>query len=155
MDISAGTQKPQTFVCGFCAYLALPISAAFLGIVMKRSNILRLLGFSCATGLLYLGVFLTLGEAMTRELYPLIVHLPLILLLVLYYKYRPLVAAISVLTAYLCCQISNWVGIAFLTLTHEQWCYYAIRIVVTVMVFLFLLLHVSDCLLYTSPSPRD
>lgn len=74
------------------------ISAAFLGIVMKRSNILRLLGFSCATGLLYLGVFLFLGEAMTRELYPLIVHLPLILLLVLYYKYRPLVAAISVLT---------------------------------------------------------
>ena len=38
------------------------LSAAFLGIVMKRSNILRLLGFSCATGLLYLGVFLTLGE---------------------------------------------------------------------------------------------
>ena len=120
------------------------LSAAFLGIVMKRSNILRLLGFSCATGLLYLGAFLFLGEAMTRELYPLIVHLPLILLLVLYYKYRPLVAAISVLTAYLCCQISNWVGIAFLTLTHEQWCYYAIRIVVTVTVFLFLLLHVSD-----------
>lgn len=69
------------------------LSAAFLGIVMKRSNILRLFGFSCATGLLYLGAFLFLGEAMTRELYPLIVHLPLILLLVLYYKYRPLVSS--------------------------------------------------------------
>ena len=26
-------QKPQTFVCGFCAYMALPISAAFLGTI--------------------------------------------------------------------------------------------------------------------------
>ncbi len=79
---------------------------------MKRSNILRLLGFSCFVGLLYLGVFYFKLKPW-RGTPPLIVHLPLILLLVLYYKYRPLVAAISVLTAYLCCQISNWVSINF------------------------------------------
>ena len=33
VDISAGTQKPQTKVCGFCAYLALPISVAFLSTI--------------------------------------------------------------------------------------------------------------------------
>lgn len=33
VDISAGTQKPQTFVCGFCAYLALLISVAFLSTI--------------------------------------------------------------------------------------------------------------------------
>lgn len=33
VDISAGTQKPQTFVCGFCAYLALPIFVAFLNTI--------------------------------------------------------------------------------------------------------------------------
>ncbi len=120
------------------------ISAAFLGVAMKRHNILQLLGFSCIVGLIYLGAYLYLGESMTREVYPIIVHLPLILFLVFRYKYRPLVATISVLTAYLCCQISNWIGIAFLTLTHERWCYYAVRILVTVSVFFFLLLRVSD-----------
>lgn len=120
------------------------ISAAFLGVAMKRYNILRLLGFSCLVGLVYLCAYLYLGEAMTREVYPIIVHLPLILFLVFRYKYRPLLATISVLTAYLCCQISNWVGIALLTLTHAQWSYYAIRIVVTIIVFFFLLVHVSD-----------
>ena len=120
------------------------ISAAFLGVTMKRHNILQLLGFSCLAGLIYLSAYLYLGETITREVYPIIVHLPLILFLVFRYKYRPLVATISVLTAYLCCQISNWIGIAVLTLTHAQWCYYAIRILVTVGVFFFLLLHVSD-----------
>lgn len=119
-------------------------SAAFLGVVMKRHNILQLLGFSLVVGLVYLCSYLFLGTSLTRELYPLIVHLPLILFLVFRYKYRPLVATISVLTAYLCCQISNWIGIAVLTLTHTQWCYYAARIVVTVSVFFFLLLRVTD-----------
>lgn len=119
-------------------------SAAFLGVVMKRHNILQLLGFSLVVGLIYLCSYLFLGTSLTRELYPLIVHLPLILFLVFHYKYRPLVATISVLTAYLCCQISNWIGIAVLTLTHTQWCYYAARIVVTVSVFFFLLLRVTD-----------
>ena len=61
------------------------ISAAFLGIRMNRKNILILLGFSCAVGLVYIGTFAIFGEAVTRQVYPFIVHLPLALFLMLFY----------------------------------------------------------------------
>ena len=122
------------------------ISAAFLGVALKRHNILQLLGFSCVIGSIYLCAYIYLGETLTREIYPLIVHLPLILFLVFRYRYRPMAAVISVLTAYLCCQISNWVGIAALALTHASVYYYVVRIIMTICVFLFLLLCVSDAM---------
>lgn len=122
------------------------ISAAFLGVVLKRNNILQLLGFSCTSGLVYLCAYLFLGENITREIYPLIVHIPLILFFIFRYRYRPMAAFISVLTAYLCCQISNWTGIAALTLTHNELYYYTTRIIVTICVFIFLLIRVADAM---------
>lgn len=122
------------------------ISAAFLGVVLKRHNILQLLGFSWIIGSIYLCSYIYLGETMTREIYPLIVHLPLILFLVFRYRYRPMAATISVLTAYLCCQISNWIGIAALALTHDPVYYYVARIIITICVFFFLSLCVSDAM---------
>lgn len=79
-----------------------------LNILQLTHNILQLLGFSLVVGLIYLCSYLFLGTSLTRELYPLIVHLPLILFLVFHYKYRPLVATISVLTAYLCCHYASF-----------------------------------------------
>lgn len=62
--------------------------------------------------LLQLVLFHFVGLAVTRKLYPLIVHLPVMVFIVLYLK-RPLsVTIVSVLTAYLCCQPPNWLGIA-------------------------------------------
>ena len=52
------------------------------------------------------------GVDVTRKLYPLIVHLPLILLLVFVLKKRIGIALVSVLTAYLCCQLPHWVSLA-------------------------------------------
>ena len=51
---------------------------------------------------------LCLGESLTAKLYPLITHIPLILFL--YYLFRRSIGAaiVSVLTAYLCCQIPEW-----------------------------------------------
>ena len=56
--------------------------------------------------------WLFLGADVVKKLYPLIVHLPLVLILVLALK-KPLgVAAVSVFTGYLCCQLPRWVDIA-------------------------------------------
>lgn len=120
------------------------ISAAFLGIKMNRKNILTLLGFSCTVGVVYIFSFLQLGVNGTQQIYPLIIHLPLILFITFYYKYNPVLAVLSVFTAYLCCQISNWVGIAALTLTHSDRIYYSIRIMVTVTVFILLIIYIAD-----------
>ena len=65
------------------------------------------------------------------------------LLLTLYYKYNAAISILSVLIAYLCCQISNWIGIAAFALTNQQWIYYSVRICVTAIVFVLLIHYVS------------
>ena len=52
------------------------------------------------------GVF---GLETVKKLYPVIVHLPLMLLLVFALKRTIGVALVSVYTAYLCCELPNWV----------------------------------------------
>lgn len=76
--------------------------------------------------------------AVIDRLYAVPVHLPLIVFLILYYKYSLVSSCVSVFSAYLCCQLSNWIGLLVLTVTGEQWCYYAFRIVTTVVTFLLL-----------------
>ena len=119
-------------------------SAAFLGIRMNRKNILALLTFSCVTGVFYVLSFVLYGTSFTEQVYPFIIHIPLVLFLTFYYKYKMANSILAVLTAYLCCQISNWTGIAALTLTSQEWIYYSVRICVTIIVFILLVHYVSD-----------
>ena len=49
------------------------------------------------------------GLETVKKLYPVIVHLPLMLLLVFALKRTIGVALVSVYTAYLCCELPNWV----------------------------------------------
>lgn len=119
------------------------VSASFLGIQMNRKNLVALFGFTCASGVVYISVFLLFGEQITTRIYPLIVHLPLILFLMLYFGYRFLVSTLSVATAYLCCQVSKWVGLVALDIFHAEWGYYSVRIAITILVFVLLLRYVS------------
>lgn len=119
------------------------ISAAFLGIHMNRKNIWILFGFSCAVGVVYISSFLLSGAVMAERIYPLIIHLPLVLFLNLFYKYKLGLCTLSVLTAYLCCQISNWVGLAAVSLARLEWVYYIIRIITTISIFILLIHFVS------------
>ena len=120
------------------------ISAAFLGIRMSRKNIAVLFGFSAAVGVISTLSFIFFGEAFTTQIYPLIIHLPLILFLTFFYKHKALRSALSVLTAYLCCQISKWVGLSVLSITDAEWVYYGVRVITTVIVFAVLLRFVSN-----------
>lgn len=120
------------------------ISAAFLGIKLNRKNIFTLFGFSCAVGAVYIGVFALFGETVTRQVYPFIVHLPLVLFLMLFYKYKFVLSLMSVLTGYLCCQISKWVGIAAEEISGLETVYYGARVITTVTVFALLLRFVSE-----------
>ena len=120
------------------------ISAAFLGIRMDRRNVLTLLWFSAASGVLCIISNLLWGATGTQRIYPLIIHLPLVIFLHLYYKYRMAHCALSVMTAYLCCQVSKWVGLVAVSLTDEKWVYYAVRTAVTALVFYLFIRYVSD-----------
>lgn len=120
------------------------ISAAFWGIKLNRKNIFILFGFSCAVGAVYIEVFTLFGETVTRQVYPFIVHLPLVLFLMLFYKYKLVLSLMSVLTGYLCCQISKWVGIAAEEISGLETVYYGARVITTVTVFALLLRFVSE-----------
>lgn len=114
------------------------ISAFFLGVKQNIRNLLILLGFSALEGILTLIGFLLFGERFTRYCYALTIHLPLIMFLVSYYKYSIVSSCISVFSAYLCCQLSSWVGLLMLWVTKAQWCYYTSRILVTIITFVLL-----------------
>lgn len=64
--------------------------------------------------------WLFLGEDTVKGLYPLIVHLPLILILIFALKKPAGVCVVSVLTAYLCCQLPRWGNIAVAAVTHWE-----------------------------------
>ena len=104
----------------------------------KRQKTLILL--LCPALLLLQSVcWLFLGVEQVRRIYPLIVHLPLVLSLIFALKKPVGVSAVSVFTAYLCCQIPRWVKLAVLALTSSplagELCY-------TVFIFpIFFLLH--------------
>lgn len=114
------------------------LSAFFLGIRQNGRNICTLFLFFHLEGILYVASFLLLGEPAAVRLYPLLVHLPLALFLSLYYKYSFASSCASVFSAYLCCQLSNWIGLAVLAATDRQWCYYLSRILITVLSFFLL-----------------
>lgn len=114
------------------------ISAFFLGVKRNRKNIFTLfILFSCE-GIVHMTCYLLWGMNVADKLYAVTIHLPLILFLILYYKYSAVSSCISVFSTYLCCQLSNWVGLLALAITGEEWCYYTLRILITVITFFLL-----------------
>ena len=120
------------------------LSAFFLGVKQDKKNVLKLLLLAVTSGTLYFAIASLSDSTIVDQLYPLLVHVPLLLVLVLYYKFRILPSLISIFTAYLCCQCSNWMGLLALSVTGEEWCYYACRIVVTLVVFWVLYRYVCQ-----------
>ena len=64
--------------------------------------------------------WLALGADMARQLYPLITHLPLALILICILKKKVDVALVSICTAYLCCQLPRWVDLVVTALTRSE-----------------------------------
>ena len=120
------------------------LSAFFLGVKQDKKNILQLLSLAVVSGILYVLCVLLFGTETVDQIYPLIVHVPLLCILVLHYKFRVLPSLISIFTAYLCCQCSNWMGLFALSVTGQEWCYYACRIIVTIGVFMILCRYVCQ-----------
>lgn len=56
--------------------------------------------------------YFSAGLVVAARLYPLITHFPSIMFIIRYLKKSLPIAIVSVLTAYLCCQPPNWLGLA-------------------------------------------
>lgn len=86
------------------------LSAAFCDIAWTRKKVFAMLG-GIAVILLLQGVFyLGIDPGIVHEIYPLITHIPLIVVLCILNR-KCLWPTISVLTAYLCCQLRRWLAL--------------------------------------------
>ncbi len=138
-------------VLGFCHYgiillFGIYLSASFFGVVMNRRNVLILLLFSCFAGAINIISYAIFGTDVTEKIYPLITHLPLVLFFKLFYKTRWISAVLSVFVAYLCCQISNWIGLFCLERTKLMVVYYAVRIVVNLLILFVMIRYASNAM---------
>ncbi len=95
---------------GFSLVFGIAVSVLFAGVELTRKNRF-ILGLLCTIFLLVqTACWWLLGLDLTSKLYPLIIHLPLIVIFSLYYKRPWLISTVSVLSGYLCCQAPRWVG---------------------------------------------
>ncbi|MBE5867794.1 MAG: GHKL domain-containing protein [Lachnospiraceae bacterium] len=119
------------------------LSAVFCNTLNTRKNRWIFCGY-IATLLLLQGGLYWIGEAeFLRRIYPLIMHLPLIL--ILYFQTKKLLwSAIAVLFAYLCCQLRRYFALLIVAVISggvmEQ---SVIELVLTLPLLLFLLRFVS------------
>lgn len=113
----------------FSLLFGVALSVCFAGIARTRRNNLAV---GCACVLLLLAqssCWWLFGIETTSKLYPLIIHVPMILFLTLYMKRPWLISTVSVLSAYLCCQVPRWMGsiggAVFSSTLGEHICYIA------------------------------
>lgn len=114
-------------------------SAVLCDVALTRRHVAELLCVAAASGAAFALANLAAGELFARQVYPLAVHLPLVAFLCARHRVSPLLALLGVTSAYLCCQLSNWMGIAALAASGSQLVYYAVRIAVTLATFAALL----------------
>lgn len=119
-------------------------SAALCGVEINRRHVLELVLVGAVTGCAFGLANAVGGELFARQVYPLVVHLPLVIYLCARYRLSPLLAVLGITSAYLSCQFSNWMGIAAFAATDSQIAYYLARIATTLAVFAVLLHWAGD-----------
>ena len=86
------------------------VSASFSGIRYGKKNCAIFGLFFTADAFLQLALDLAYGYEIVFVLYPLLTHIPLVLILVLIYSKPFSQSVLAVSSAYLCCQLCNWLS---------------------------------------------
>lgn len=129
---------------GLTLLLGVTLSAAFCGIAFSKRNAAILSGIFLVCGISQLSALALLGEQRVWELYPLIVHALLGIMLCAVFKKRFVTVLAAVTLAYLCCQPSKWFGMLAITLTDNEILEWVVRIVVSVAVAVLSLRYFAD-----------
>ncbi len=108
------------------------VSAAILSIPFHKKNTIILLIFYIGGNALQFAFYSSIGLKGVQCVYPVITHLPAVLLFCLYYKRGVLSSLFAVMSAYLFCQLSKWLSMLTLLFTDQLWVEYGIRAVITV-----------------------
>lgn len=109
------------FILGLLRYclvlvFGVAVSLLFAGVQGSRKNRLTAACFCVVVLIVQAVLWNTTGMEFTTQMYPVFAHLPLIVLLALYFRRPWLISISSVLAAYLCCQVPRWVGAVLSTI---------------------------------------
>lgn len=108
------------------------VSAAILTIPFTRKNLIVLFLFCLCDNILQFAVYRAAGLEVTHWLYPVITHLPSLLLFSLYFKRKFFSSVFAITSAYLCCQLSMWLSLVVLHFSGQLWIAYGFHAAVTV-----------------------
>ena len=128
---------------GLVLLFGIALSVCFSGVEQNRKNIVTTACFFLCALLIQIISLQLFGLERTKELYPLIVHLPLVVFLTVLLKRSWLVSLSSVLSAYLCCQIPKWVGLTGEMIFQTQFAYYLSYIPAIALCYFLLQKHVA------------
>ncbi|NCB28586.1 MAG: GHKL domain-containing protein [Clostridia bacterium] len=95
---------------GFSLVFGIAVSLLFAGIASTRKNRLTFVLLCVIFLFVQTTCYWFFGLDLTSKLYPLMIHLPMIVIFSLYYKRPWLISIVSVLSGYLCCQAPRWIG---------------------------------------------
>ena len=129
------------YVCNTVAVglFGIVLSAAFCNIRWTRRNVCCMIASTLAIFLIQGIVYLGIDPALGSYLYPLHTHLPLAITLCLL-SHERLWPVISVLTAYLCCQLRRWLALVCVwAFSGGDRMQYAVELLVTLPLLLLLL----------------
>ena len=118
-------------------YFGVFVTTSIIGIKNSRKNLLILNIFCISDLLLHLLLMRHTDTIHVSNAYPLLTHLPLLLLLILVFKRRFLKSLLCVTTAYLCCQICNWLSIIPEMYSCDDWIVnltYILGIIITYLI---------------------
>lgn len=111
----------------------LVLGGAYAGVQPSRKNACVFGGLFVGCGLTQIAVYCLLGERLVWQIYPLIVHLPLVLVLRFVYSRHFPTALAATASAYLCCQPAKWFGLVVSAMTGLPWLELLGRILVLVL----------------------
>lgn len=112
------------------------ISFEFAGVEKTAKNFQKEIFFICVMFLVQFSSWHFFGLETTKKIYPLIVHFPLIFSLVYFFRSTWLMAFVSVISAYLCCQTPRWFATVALYIFEDMSAYHIVN-----MLSIFLTLY--------------
>lgn len=118
-------------------YFGVFVTTSIIGIKNSRKNLLILNIFCISDLLLHLLLMSNTDTIHVSTAYPLLTHLPLLLLLIIVFKRSFLKSLLGVTTAYLCCQICNWLSIIPEMYSCDDWVVnltYILGIIITYLI---------------------
>ena len=134
--------------CGLVFFFGASLSVSIAGGCRSRREWVLLAALCPVFLTLQALSWLTLGLDTTKQLYPLLIHLPLLLALIFGLKRPVMVSLVSICAAYLCCQLPRCAGIITAAITGSALVGQIIYAVALAPIFFFLLR-------YFVPSARD